>query len=40
MWYMEENGKRTSTMTDYSWLDEATMNNIIAYLQTLKAEVE
>lgn len=40
MWYMEENGKRSSTMTDYSWLDEATMNNIIAYLQTLKAEVE
>ncbi len=40
MWYMEENGKRTSTMTEYSWLDEATMNNIIAYLQSLKAEVE
>lgn len=40
MWYMEENGKRMSTMTDYSWLDEATMNNIIAYLQTLKAEAE
>ena len=40
MWYMEENGKRSSTMTEYSWLDEATMNNIIAYLQSLKAEVE
>ena len=40
MWYMEENGKRTSTMTEYSWLDETTMNNIVAYLQSLKAEVE
>ncbi len=40
MWYMDENGKRTSTMTEYSWLDEATMNNIIAYLQSLKAEEE
>lgn len=40
MWYTEDNGKRTSTMTDYSWLDETTMNNVIAYLQTLKAEVE
>jgi complex iron-sulfur molybdoenzyme family reductase subunit gamma len=40
MWYMEENGKRVSTMTEYSWLDETTMNNIVAYLQSLKAEVE
>lgn len=40
MWYTEENGKRSSTMTEYSWLDETTMNNIIAYLQSLKAEVE
>jgi complex iron-sulfur molybdoenzyme family reductase subunit gamma len=40
MWYTVENGKRVSTMTDYSWLDDTTMNNIIAYLQTLKAEVE
>jgi complex iron-sulfur molybdoenzyme family reductase subunit gamma len=40
MWYMEENGKRSSTMTEYSWLDETSMNNIIAYLQSLKAEVE
>jgi DMSO reductase family type II enzyme heme b subunit len=40
MWYMEENGKRTSTMTDYSWLDEKTMNDIVAYLQTLKAEAK
>lgn len=39
MWYTEENGKRVSTMTDYSFLDEATINNIVAYLKTLKAEV-
>lgn len=40
MWYMEEGGKRTSTMTDYSWLDEKTMNDMVAYLQTLKAEAK
>ena len=40
MWYTQENGKRISTMKDYSWLDEKTMNDIIAYLQTLKAKVE
>ena len=40
MWYTEENGKRVSSMTDYSWLDAATLDNIVAYLQTLKAEVE
>lgn len=40
MWYTEENGKRTSTMTDYSWLDADAMNNIVAYLQSLKAEAE
>jgi complex iron-sulfur molybdoenzyme family reductase subunit gamma len=40
MWYTEENGQRVSAMTDYSWLDEATIENIVTYLQTLKAEVE
>lgn len=39
MWYTEENGKRVSTMTDYSFLDDATIKNIVAYLKTLKAEV-
>ena len=39
-WYSLENGKRVSTMTDYSYLDETTINNIVAYLKTLKAEVE
>jgi len=38
MWYMEENGKRTSTMTPYDYLDAATINNVVAYLKTLKAE--
>jgi DMSO reductase family type II enzyme heme b subunit len=40
MWYTLEDGKRVSAMTDYSWLDADSMNNIIAYLQTLKAEVK
>jgi len=40
MWYTDDNGKRTSTMTDYSFLDEKTLKDIVAYLQTLKAEVE
>lgn len=39
-WYNIENGKRVSTMTDYSFLDKATIDNIVAYLKTLKAEVE
>lgn len=39
-WYTLDNGKRVSAMTDYSWLDETTMNNIIAYLKSLKAEVK
>jgi complex iron-sulfur molybdoenzyme family reductase subunit gamma len=40
MWYTEENGKRTSTMTDYSFLDAATIDNMVAYLKTLKAEAK
>ncbi len=40
MWYTEDNGKRVSTMTDYSWLDADSMDNIVAYLRSLKAEVE
>ena len=39
-WYNIENGKRVSTMTDYSFLDKETIDNIVAYLKTLKAEVE
>ncbi|RUM65000.1 MAG: hypothetical protein DSZ03_03325 [Sulfurimonas sp.] len=39
-WYTVNNGKRVSAMTDYSWLDQKTQNDIVAYLQTLKAEVK
>jgi complex iron-sulfur molybdoenzyme family reductase subunit gamma len=39
-WYNIEKGKRVSTMTDYSFLDKKTIEDIVAYLKTLKAEVE
>ncbi|MDD4855796.1 MAG: ethylbenzene dehydrogenase-related protein [Sulfuricurvum sp.] len=39
-WYNIEKGKRISTMTDYSHLDKNTLDDIVAYLETLKAEVE
>lgn len=39
-WYNLEKGKRVSTMTDYSFLDKQTVEDIVAYLKTLKAEVE
>ncbi len=39
-WYTLDKGVRVSTMTDFSWLDEKTQDDIVAYLQTLKAEVE
>lgn len=39
-WYTEDGGRRVSTMTDYSKLDEKTINDIVAYLQTLKAKEE
>ncbi|MFY9141839.1 ethylbenzene dehydrogenase-related protein [Sulfuricurvum sp.] len=39
-WYNLEKGKRISTMTDYSFLDKKTVEDIVAYLKTLKAEVE
>lgn len=39
-WYNLEKGKRVSTMTDYSFLDKATIDDIVAYLKTLKSEVE
>jgi complex iron-sulfur molybdoenzyme family reductase subunit gamma len=35
-WYNLENGKRVSAMTDYSFLDKADLDNMVAYLQTLK----
>jgi DMSO reductase family type II enzyme heme b subunit len=39
-WYNIEKGKRVSTMTDFSFLDKATVDDIVAYLKTLKSEVE
>lgn len=39
-WYNIEKGKRVSTMTDYSHLSKAELEDIVAYLKTLKAEVE
>jgi len=39
-WYNIEKGKRVSTMTDFSFLDKATVDDIVAYLKSLKAEVE
>ena len=40
MWYKNEGDRRMSTMTDYSNLDEKTINDIVAYLQSLKAKEE
>ncbi|MBU1990084.1 c-type cytochrome [bacterium] len=39
-WYNIENGKRVSTMPDHSWMEKADLDNIVAYLKTLKAEVK
>jgi complex iron-sulfur molybdoenzyme family reductase subunit gamma len=39
-WYTIEKGKRISAMTDFSFLDKKTVEDIVAYLKTLKAEVE
>ena len=39
-WYNVEKGKRVSTMTSYSSLSKADIENIVAYLKTLKVEVE
>ncbi len=36
-WYNLENGKRVSTMTDFSFLEKADLDNMVAYLKTLKA---
>lgn len=40
MWYSEVEGKRVSTMTDYSWLEEVDLEDMVAYLKTLKAEAK
>jgi cytochrome c2 len=38
-WYnVDENGNRVSTMPSFSWMDEKSQTDLIAYLKTLKAE--
>lgn len=39
-WYNFEKGKRVSTMSNYSHLSKADVEDMVAYLLTLKAEVE
>jgi complex iron-sulfur molybdoenzyme family reductase subunit gamma len=39
-WYNLVDGKRVSTMPAFDWMDEKSLNDIVAYLKTLKAEVE
>lgn len=39
-WYNVENGKRVSTMPEFTWLEPKQLDDIIAYLKTLKAEVK
>ena len=40
-WYMvDEKGNRTSAMPPFNYLDAKTVEDIVAYLQTQKAEVE
>ncbi len=39
-WYMvDDKGNRTSTMPPFNYLDKKTVDDIVAYLQTQKAEV-
>lgn len=38
-WYNLKNGKRVSIMPSFSYLDAKVVNDIVAYLQTQKAEV-
>ncbi|WP_187647535.1 ethylbenzene dehydrogenase-related protein [Nitrosophilus labii] len=40
-WYMvDDKGNRTSTMPPFDWMDKKSLNDLVAYMQTLKAEVE
>lgn len=40
-WYsVDDKGNRTSVMPPFDWMDKKSLNDLIAYLQTLKAEVE
>lgn len=37
-WYTLENGKRVSTMPSYEWMDQKSVDDLVAFLQTLKME--
>lgn len=39
-WYNLENGKRVSAMPGFDWMDAAAIDNMVAYLKTLKAEAK
>jgi complex iron-sulfur molybdoenzyme family reductase subunit gamma len=39
-WYNIEEGKRVSAMPEHSWLEPKVIDDIVAYLQSLKAEVK
>ena len=39
-WYNLEDGKRVSTMPGFDYLEKSDIEDIVAYLQTLKAEVK
>lgn len=40
-WYtLNDNKERISTMPAYDWMDDKTIDDIVAYLQTLKAKVK
>eukprot|EP01022_Parablepharisma_sp_SALTPOND_P018226 TRINITY_DN29691_c0_g1_i1.p2 TRINITY_DN29691_c0_g1~~TRINITY_DN29691_c0_g1_i1.p2 ORF type:complete len:398 (+),score=24.03 TRINITY_DN29691_c0_g1_i1:126-1319(+) len=40
LWYTEADGVKTSTMPGYDWLDKDSLNNLMAYLKTLKQEAK
>ena len=40
-WYMvDDKGNRTSAMPPFDWMDKKSLDDLVAYMQTLKAEVE
>lgn len=40
-WYnVDDNGVRTSTMPPYDWMDKKSVDDIVAFLKSLKEEVE
>jgi len=40
-WYnLDEEGNQVSTMPSYDWMDEKSIDDLVAYFKTLKAEIE